>query len=454
MNIFKNFRIQILLRILFICLTFLLFFFLLQNTKLYATFLIIGVLVFYQIYSLFRFVEKSNRDLSRFFEALRHADYSQSFSNGNLGPSFRELNQALNGIIKDFQRYRTKTEEHYRYLQTVVQHVGIGLIVFRSDGSVDLTNNAAKRLLNFSNLKNIISLKSFAPQLVDTLFQMKPGEKALLKIEDSIDYPHLALYATGFRMRGEQYKLVSLSNIRSELEETEMEAWQKMIRILTHEIMNSITPISSLASTLTTMINSSQSSFSQLSESILERENIEDIKSALKTIHKRSKGLLNFVGAYRNLTLIPKPQFKIFSIQELFSRIEKLLELRFKTEGILFHSLVEPKSLELTADPELIEQVILNLLINSIDGVKDTDKPEIKLIAGMGDRGRTWIKVWDNGRGIMKEALEKIFIPFFTTKKNGSGIGLSLARQIMRIHKGSISAESIPKSETTFTLTF
>jgi len=454
MNIFKTFRIRILLRILLICLSFLIFFFLVQNTKLYATFLIVGTVVIYQIYSLFRFVEKSNRDLSRFFEALRHADFSQSFSGAHLGPSFKELNQALTGIIKDFQRYRTEKEEHHRYLQTVVQHVGMGLIVFRSDGTVDLTNTAAKRLLNFSSLKNITSLKDFSPQLVETLFRLNPGEKSLLKIENSIDYPHLTLYATGFRMRGEQFKLVSLYNIRSELEETEMEAWQKMIRILTHEIMNSITPISSLASTLTEMINTSQSSLSQTSESNLDGESLDDIKSALKTIHKRSKGLLNFVGAYRNLTLIPKPQFKIFSIQELFSRIEKLLEPRFKEEGILFDSMVEPQSLELTADPELIEQVILNLLLNSIDGVKDSKKPKIILTAGMGDRGHTWIKVQDNGSGILQEALGKIFIPFFSTKKKGSGIGLSLARQIMRLHKGSIAAESVPKSETTFTMTF
>jgi signal transduction histidine kinase len=255
-------------------------------------------------------------------------------------------------------------------------------------------------------------------------------------------------------MRGEQFKLVSLTNIRSELEETEMEAWQKMIRILTHEIMNSITPISSLASTLTDMINTSQSSLSQESETSLDHESIEDIRKALKTIHKRSKGLLNFVGAYRNLTLIPKPQFEFFSIKELFSRIERLMKPRFEEEGIFFDSKVEPQSLELTADPELIEQVILNLLLNAIDGVKGTVKPEIKLTAGMGDRGQTWIEVCDNGRGIMPEALEKIFIPFFTTKKNGSGIGLSLARQIMRLHGGTINSESNVDQGAIFRLGF
>ena len=450
----RHFRLQVILRIISIALGLFLLTYLVIKTDLYATYLVVGIAVIYQIFRLIFYIEKTNRNLARFLEAVKYADFSQSFSDTHIGPSFKELNNVLSGIFKDFQRYRTEKEEQYRYLQTMVRHVGIGLIVFLPDGTVDLANRAAKRLLKYRQLKNIESLKSFSPELVEVFFRLKPGDKSLVKIDQSGEPLQLVIHATEFRMRGESYKLVSLQNIRSELEEKEMEAWQKMIRILTHEIMNSLTPISSLTSTVKELVKNMKETLYRSAVNEPDDEIMNDIDSALKTIQKRSLGLQHFVSAYQNLTLIPKPQFEIFSIKELFGRTEKLMESRLSRFGIHFNYNVDPESLELTADPELIEQVMINLLLNAIDAVNGSENPTIMMSAQIGSNGNPQIQVEDNGSGIVKEAREKVFIPFFTTKKKGSGIGLSLSRQIMRLHNGSIRVESQPGKGSIFFLHF
>jgi two-component system nitrogen regulation sensor histidine kinase NtrY len=227
------------------------------------------------------------------------------------------------------------------------------------------------------------------------------------------------------------------------LEETEIEAWQKLIRVLTHEIMNSVTPISSMASTIHGLVNENMIS-----------ESLSDVRDAAQTIKKRSQGLMHFVDAYRNLTLIKKPHFEIFPIKELFNRIEKLMQADFNSKKIKLKIDIRPETLELTADTELLEQVLINLLLNAQQAVEARKNAEVSLEARLDKRGKIIIEVKDNGIGIPKENLEKIFIPFFSTKKGGSGIGLSLSRQIMRLHKGSIGVHSSPDSETSIILSF
>ena len=235
-----------------------------------------------------------------------------------------------------------------------------------------------------------------------------------------------------------------MQNIETELEEKEMEAWQRLIRVLTHEIMNSITPISSLAGTVTTILSNNNK---------FDEEVVEDIKEAISTIKKRSEGLIHFVDNYRTLTKVPKPDFKIFQVKELFRNIEKLMLQQFSEKGIKFLRKVDPETLEVTADSEQIEQVIINLMINSIYALEGNENPCITLLANLDEKGKVLIKVIDNGPGIPEEAVEKIFIPFFSTKKSGSGVGLSLSRQIMRSHGGNIRVNSKP-GETVFTLRF
>jgi two-component system nitrogen regulation sensor histidine kinase NtrY len=295
-------------------------------------------------------------------------------------------------------------------------------------------------------------LEVLSKTLVEKLLQLRSKERALVKVYDNGELLYLALYATEFRLAGQDISLVSIQNIQSELEKTEIEAWQKLIRVLTHEIMNSITPISSLASTMNELIGETFSGMTSDSES--DQETLDDIRQAIKTIQKRSQGLLHFVDAYRNLTLIPQPNFQIFPLHELFERVEKLMQANIEEKGIDFEAKVEPKSLELTADPELIEQVLINLLLNALQALEQRQDPQIRLEARLDDRGRILIQVKDNGPGISKENLDKIFIPFFSTKDGGSGIGLSLSRQIMRLHKGTINTLSNPDIQTIFTLRF
>lgn len=450
--VYKNFRVNCLLRILLLAASIGIFFYVLFSTALFSLLVIIGLFTIYQTAGLIHYVDKTNRDLTRFFESIKFSDFAQTFKSDGRGASFDALLNAFSEVMNAFRRTRAEKEEHFHYLRTVVQHIGIGLIAFHSDGEVELINTAAKRLLRVVTLKNIKSLEPFSKNLVITLLRLRSGEKALVRVEDEDDILNLYLYATEFKLRGKIISLVSIQNIQSELEEKEIEAWQKLIRVLTHEIMNSITPISSLASTINGLLQESIES-PTLKERI-KTETLTDIHTAAQTIQKRSQGLLHFVDAYRNLTLIPKPNFQIVQIQELFSRAEKLMQPNIKKLAINFRSRIEPQTLEVTADPELIEQVLINLLLNALQSLEKKANPELELTAKLDGRGRIIVQVKDNGPGISEENLEKIFIPFFSTKEGGSGIGLSLSRQIMRLHNGSISVVSRPESETVFTLKF
>jgi len=450
--VYKQFRINCIIRVGLLGLTIFGFFYILFKTALYAALFIVGVLIVYQIYTLIHYVEKTNRDLTRFFTSIRYSDFSQTFKDDGLGSSFDGLRKAFTEVMNVFRKTRTEKEEHYRYLQTVVQHIGIGLIAYQPSGDVELINTAAKRLLGVPSLKNIRSLEPYSKLLVETLFNIKPKDRALIKVEDQNELLHLALYATEFKMRGQDFSLVSIQNIHSELEEREIEAWQKIIRVLTHEIMNSITPISSLASTINEMIKESYQM--RTAKEKIDSESLTDIHDAAQIIQKRSQGLLHFVDAYRNLTLIQKPNFQLFPVKELFSRVEKLMQANIKKKAIRLRIDVDPQTLELTADPELIEQVLINLLLNALHAVGGRKKAKIDLNAHLDGRGRICIQVKDNGPGIAAETLEKIFIPFFSTKEGGSGIGLSLSRQIMRLHRGSITVHSETQNGSVFTLIF
>jgi two-component system, NtrC family, nitrogen regulation sensor histidine kinase NtrY len=445
----KNFRINIIVRTLFICCSIILLNYLYLNTELVATLVVLTFLIMLQVYLLIRFIDTTNRDLSRFLLSIKHSDFSQTFSNSSKGKSFSELNTAFSEVIEKFRNTRSEKEENLRYLQTVMQHVGIGLISYNQFGDVEYINNAAKKTLKVPYVKNILSLNKRNGDLGNRLMQLKAGDKVTAKIIDNDDIIQLIIYTTEFKMRNQRYRLAAIQNIQSELEEQEMEAWQKLIRVLTHEIMNSITPISSLSATVNSILETSENKKFTLAE-----ESVEDIIKAVNTIHKRSEGLIHFVNNYRNLTKIPKPNFEIISIVGLFENVEKLMEQKLSENKINFSSFVEPRTLELTADSEQIEQVLINLIINSIQSLSNTPDPEISMNAQLDDRGKIVIRVIDNGPGIPEDIIEKIFIPFFSTKQEGSGIGLSFSRQIIRAHGGNMRVSSKPGKETVFTLRF
>jgi two-component system nitrogen regulation sensor histidine kinase NtrY len=401
--VLKKFYINCIVRVLLLSATLCLLAYLIFKTDFIAAAIFLCLMAAYQIYALLRCVTKTNRDLNRFLLTIKHSDFSQSFTNSVKGSGFDELNAAFSAVTREFQRAKIEKEEHFRFLQTIIDHVGIALVAFDIEGNVELMNNAAKRLLKISRLGNIRDLGSISPPLADKLVNISPGDKDLVKLQQDDDLLQLSIYATGFIMRQQKLTLVAMQNIQHELEEKEI---------------------------------------------------IDDVRNAVNTIEKRSNGLLNFIENYRKLTRIPKPDFKVTHIKDLFDRVEYLLKDQFEQSAVNFKKRIDPESLTITADPALIEQVLINLCKNSMEAVNGLVNPKIKLKAGTDGRGNPVIKVSDNGKGIPEEAVEKIFIPFFTTKPQGSGIGLSLSRQIIRLHKATIGVTSKPNEQTVFKLRF
>lgn len=444
MNFIKSYKIQIVLRLFFILIFCLAFAF----SFAYKFNLIIIILFFFclifSVYLLLKYFNIFNNDLLRFFDSIKYSDFSQSFTPKITGKPFDELYSSFGVVFDNFQKARNEKEESSRYLNTVVQHIRTGLLIYDLDGEVVLINNAAKKILNVTHIKNIASFKVQHPLLLDKLYLLKHGERALIKL--SINYERLQIFinAAHFRKNDKLYKIVSLFNIKNELEEKELETWQSLIRVLTHEIMNSATPISSLAKSLDDIL---------VSESI-DKESFEDLKLGLQTIQKRSDGLIHFLNNYRNLTKIPLPDFSIVSAESLISNVITLMKKKLEEADIQVSISIEPKTMELTIDPKLIEQVLINLVLNAIDATKEVKNKKIIIKAYYSQISKGTIEVTDNGCGILEEVQDKIFIPFFTTKQEGSGIGLSLSRQIMNSHNGTITLISTPQQGTSFILVF
>ncbi len=414
------------------------------NNSVAAAFLFIPVAI--QIYGLFHYVENTNRKLIRFLEAVRFSDFAIGFSADNkLGESFKELNKNFNEVLDAFRQARAEKEEHLQYLNTVVQHVSVGLVAFDPEGNVELINNAACRLLGVYRLRHLSELQKNHPELM--LLVQKPHSRDNTLYNGPQDQ-QLAVHTTIIRMRGKIIKLVSLQNIQSELQQKELEAWQNLTRVLRHEIMNSITPIASLIATMNDIVEY------DLKHTQENDEAISDIKEALKTIESRSIGLINFVNGYRSFTNIPKPKPVEMPVKHLIAPVIQLMQPDIRSAGIRLDCRVDPDHLMVTADSELIEMVLINLIKNAMEAVTEREEAHIMVCAYAGTDGRIAIEVNDNGPGIIPEALEKIFIPFYTTKKTGSGIGLSLSRQIMQMHGGTLKADSVVNEGTTFTLRF
>lgn len=443
---FKNFYLNSIFRVILLTLSIFVFFYLLLSKNYLLAPVLIGIFIIFQVVSLIRYINKTNRDLAGFLESIRFSEFTRTFQNEGYGASFDELNKAFNDVIRDFQQVRSEKEEHFHYLQSIVQNIDVSIIAYTKDGEVEMVNKAAKKLFQINSLKNVHSLETLSKELVDTLINIKAGQNALVKVQDEDDILQLAVYATELKIKTKQITLATIKNIQNVLEEQETEAWQKLIRVLTHEIMNSITPIASISSTIEMMLKQS--------EEAMDKESIDEMQQAIQTISRRSTGLLHFVNTYRNLTKIPKPIFKISSIKTLLKNIEMLMEEEMEKKNIVFSISLTPENIEISLDEQLIEQVLINLLKNAIHAVEGRPSPTIEVKAFFNKRGRVTVQVIDNGVGILKEVIDKIFIPFFTTKPTGSGIGLSLSKQIIRLHNGSITASSEPEIGTTFTITF
>jgi two-component system nitrogen regulation sensor histidine kinase NtrY len=448
---FSHFRIGVLIRVIIISLTAFLFVYLVSFNEKYVSAVIVAVAIIFEISELFHFSAVTNKKITRFLESIRYSDFSSSFSYDNkLGKSFRELNTAFNSVADAFRKERAEKEEHLNYLNTVVQHVSTGLLSFDNEGNVGLINSAAKKFLGTPQLRNINEILGVNVTLYKRLKQLNPGEKTLIRVSSDLN---LSIHAAELKLRGHTIKLVAIQNIHSELVSKEVEAWQNLTKVLRHEIMNSITPIASLTGTLNEILAEDLKRINDHSCEIND-ETLDDLEEGLQTIENRSKGLIKFVDAYRDYTSIPKPKFGLIKIDELFEHICKLLKREFMEIGIDFKSNILQDKMEITADRELIEMVLINLLKNAKEALAGREGAKIELTARLDIQQRVLLEVKDNGPGIIPEAQDRIFIPFYTTKKSGSGIGLALSRQIMQLHHGFLSVKSEPNIYTIFSLGF
>lgn len=398
------------------------------------------------IISLITYVTHTNRALKTFFDSLRYIDTVKK-SMGK-GRSFEELDtmyQEIAGIIKQVEFDRETDRQYFRYL---VEHAGAGIISFSESGDIEIINQAAKKILKIKQIKNISALGAMSPELPVILSMLKPGQQKLIKLIVDNEVVGLSVRLAEYRISGRKIRLVSLQNIRNELEDEELDAWQKLIRVLTHEIMNSITPVNSLTNTIIRMLESGDRPKRQ---DEVDDETLANALEGLHSIEKRNKGLIGFVQSYRSLTRIQKPMFTKVDIESMFLNIGRLVKEELETTRIHLFITVNPPSLTLDGDEKLLEQVMINLVNNSRLALSGTANPEIHLSAKI-DHDMALIEVKDNGPGIPEEMIGSIFIPFFTTRAEGSGIGLSLSRQIMRLHGGSISVKSQQGVETIFTL--
>ncbi|MTI30342.1 sensor histidine kinase [Xanthovirga aplysinae] len=444
----KGFRGGLALRVGVLVLTVLGFAVLFQRENvIVSTFLVAGLIIA-EVWELFYFVERVNRKLTSFFEAFRYSDFSASFTADNsMGPSFKQLNQALNDVMEALRKARADTEEHYQYLQTVVKHVNVGLLSYDMDGKIELINGHVLNYLNLRELHTVHEIESVDSNLYAIIFNLQTGNTATYRLNDHVN---LYLQATTVRLKSRFFKLVSMQNIYSELQQKETESWQKLTSVLRHEIMNSITPISSLTATLSDIL---QEDLEQKDEGyLMDEETMGDLNEGLQTIENRSRGLVSFINAYKDYTTLPAPEFSEIKLSSLLDRVGSLMYVQMEAHGVeFFREAKTDKSVSI--DQEQIEMVLINLVKNAFEAVKGKDRARISLSTVQEDGEHLLIKVQDNGPGIIPEAQEKIFMPFYTTKKTGSGIGLSLSRQIMQQHHGNLTVTSEP-GNTIFTLWF
>ncbi len=405
----------------------------------------------YQLKQLVDQLDSSNKNIASFLDSIRFDDLSASFKTDSSDPSVQKLHQELNEAINNLRNTRKEKDADLLFFKNIVMHVGIGLIVFKDTGKIEIINSAARKLLRVNRIDSVKDIGEVSDNLVDTFLKLRTGGRELVRTKIGEEFLQLSIYAIELTLRGESLKLISLQNIQSELEEKEMEAWQNLVRVLTHEIMNSVTPISSLADMVEEDLGKH---LERNGDEPVEKEQLEDIHLSLKTISRRSEGLINFVKEFRSLAMVPKPRPVDIDVRTLLDELSQLHKKEMADNNIQLTVTVDPQTSAIHADKGQIEQVIINLVKNAMQAFEQPENRLIEVRAYQNEKMHTVISVKDTGTGIDPEALEKIFIPFFTTKKNGSGIGLSLSRQIMRQHKGSLTVKSTVGEGTEFKMRF
>ena len=377
-------------------------------------------------FNLYRYTSTINKKLSRIFDSIQYQDFAITFRADNAkGESFEELNNSLNAVVKSFNQVRAEREATLHFIQAIIQQINVGILSYNTDGKIELVNQAANKLLSIYKLSHISSIKNQHPEIYHLMTNLPSGESKLLKVNNS----ELSLSVKEIILRDRKIRLIALHNIRTELQARELEAWQNLTKVLRHEIMNTVTPIVSLSETMKDIIEIDLQTVIDPQQ----KSGVEDLKNAIHTVINRSKGIMNFVNAYREFTNIPVPNLSEVLVSTLFQNVQALYETRH-SQSIRFDII---QDFTILADPDQIEQVLINIIKNAIEATEKTQNSMITIKAFMDHQAKS-IEVCDNGEGVNPEDSEKIFVPFFTSKPSGTGIGLSLSRQIMQMHGGTL----------------
>jgi signal transduction histidine kinase len=418
-----------------------------KDKTTYAVIISIGIA--YLLMNTYTFIKRRFMVMDDFFEAAKYRDFSRWFPEDRGPKDIRFLYTGFNEINRTIKEINAQNQAQYVYLQKILEMVDIGIIAYNLEsGDVLWSNDSFGEILDIPSFKNIRFVENRKPELFNTIFETYHREPDSLSIALQNDSIKILISDTVFQVDEDAFKLIVIQNIDETLNKNESESWKKLLSVMTHEIMNSITPISSLADTLQRNL---QLAIEQPAEHQLE---LEDLNAGVKTIKNRSEGLLKFAKTYRSLSKVTHLNLQRVKISELFNNIQLLMEPSIRAKNIAIEFNISSPKLELDIDTHLIEQVLINLILNAVDACKNQDHAEIKILASQNPNRAIVLKVIDNGSGIPQDILENIFVPFFTSKATGSGIGLSLCKQIMLLHKGRIIVKSIEGEGSVFSLVF
>jgi two-component system nitrogen regulation sensor histidine kinase NtrY len=443
---FKKFELRILIRviILFVVLCFTAIV-VIQGQFIYLI-ILLPILAF-EFGDFYRFFRKTQDELEQFVESVHYRDFSRHFDVNRAPVELKTMRRGFNDINSTFKVISRERETQFLYLQKILELVETGILSYEvGSGEVVWMNESLKKILGVPYLKTMHSLEKRDPYLFKEIQQLQPGMGKIVSISRDNGIVKVLASATGFQTDNKMFKLAAFQNVNEALDETEARAWQKLLSVMTHEIMNSVAPISSLAET---MLDRLQKATELMRE---QPAAIEDLELGIETIRRRSEGLLKFAETYRNLNKIVSPTLKKVLLRDLFENLNQLMLPTLDQKNVKLEIMLQNPELSYEMDATLIEQVLINLLVNAIEAVKDKPHPRIQLSAFNANNNKINIKVADNGCGIPPGLMDRIFIPFFSTRKNGSGIGLSLSQQILMLHKGSIQVQSVENEGSVFTL--